>query len=358
MLLLLVAFILFAIEVAGWNLFAYGRYPDALTGADPGQQVNFILSGPIHFIGILLKNIWTSSLTYLRGWVALYGLDYWPVPVWVYYLYAFALLAAFFLCRGENTPERNVRVGLLITFVASYIWTILTLYLSYTPAESEVILGVQGRYFIGVMPLLFLALTCFPFYKQIAVPGFIPVLFGGLALVTYIAGMYLSYHVNCGSQYYTGGLCYQPNYKNWAPDDVYSSPLSASLSLRQEVLAECDGMTKFLVWMDASEADKSASTSFSLTDAVSGDVIVFNNVLNMDLPSKSWYILSFPPVWSSKGSLYLLDITTKQKNGPRIAYSLRQEYVEGQLYENNNDIPKDIIFKMGCVAGWDKLHLH
>lgn len=352
--LLTVALVFFLIEVAGWNLIAYGRYHDALTGADPVGQVKFILSNLIQFTGILLNNIWSNRVDYLRAWIAIYGLDYWPVPIWTFYLYAAGLLAALLFQENENKPQREVRIGLTITFVAAYLWTIVSLYLTYTPVASEIVRGVQGRYFAGVMPLLFLALAGLSFQKQIRIPGYLPLLLGGASLIFYITGMYLSYHVVCGSQYYMGGLCYQPNYKNWAPNDVYSAPVSPDLSLKQEVIAECNGLTQFRVWLDASAADDQGITEFSLTESGTGEVLMRSTVSNAELPVKSWYTLTSEPDLNSSGKTYLFTVQTAQAQGPQVAYSLQQEYPEGALYENDDDVNRDMIFQMGCVAGWNQ----
>jgi hypothetical protein len=254
----------------------------------------------------------------------------------------------------EKSSSPSLPAGLVITFIIASLWTITSLYLSYTPAGSGLVLGVQGRYFTGVMPLLFLALACLQLLKPFRIPSYLPVILGGSSAAIYIIGMYLSYHVVCGSQYYTGGLCYQPNYKNWAPDEVYSAPVSESLSIRQEAVAECDGMTEFLVWMDASKANVNTITEITLMDAGTKDEIAHASVAKSELPIKNWYILSFPPVWNSAGNMYVINITAKGGDGPQVAYSLRQEYVEGKLYENLDTVDRDAIFKMGCVAGWDK----
>ncbi|MBC7876096.1 MAG: DUF2142 domain-containing protein [Anaerolineales bacterium] len=356
LILLAITVLLFLAEVAVWNLFAYTRYQDALVGADPSAQLKFILANPIHFLGILANNVWSNWTDYLRAGTAIYGLDYWPVPIWTYYLYGAGLLGTLLIQENENIPQRGVRIGLVITFVAAYLWTIVSLYLSYTPVGSNLVSGVQGRYFAGVLPLLFLALACLPFLKQFRIPNYLPLILGGLSLVLYITGMYLSYHVTCGSQYYVDGLCYQPNYKNWAPNDLYSAPISKDLSLKQEVIAECDGLTEFRVWIDASAADPKDITQISLIDAGTGNTMASESVLNVNLPVQKWYKLNFPADWDSKGKLYLLKINVENGDGegPRIAYSLQQEYINGNLYENNDDINRDIIFMTGCVAGWNK----
>ncbi|MBI5962436.1 MAG: DUF2142 domain-containing protein [Chloroflexi bacterium] len=341
---------LFTIEVAGWNLFAYSRYHDALSGADPAGQIKFILAGPLQFIGILFENIRQSYADYLRAWMAIYGLDYWPVPIWTYYLYGAGLLTTLSMQKIESTTDRRLRIGLFVTFLATYLWTIVSLYISYTPVGSEVVRGVQGRYFAGVMPLLFLALACLPSLSRIRIPAQLPLTLGAGSLLVYITGMYLSYHVICGSQYYTGGLCYQPNYKNWAPNELYSAPISKDLSLHQGVVAECDGMAEFRVWMDVSASDLKGITNFSLVDAKTNREVASSSVSNADLPEKSWYTLTFPPNWDSSGRLYVFNINTANGQGPRIAYSLQQEYIEGDLYENSDTINRDMIFQMGCAS--------
>jgi hypothetical protein len=171
--------------------------------------------------------------------------------------------------------------------------------------------------------------------------------------------MYLSYHVLCGSQYYQRGLCYQPNYKNWAPDELYSPPISDQLTLVQEIIPECNGVTELRIWLDASGADPEGTTVFTLQDVHSDQNLIRATIPNHDLPAKTWYSLNFPPDWESNGKFYLLTIrgSGQGKYGPRIAYSLRQEYPLGKLFENNEALSRDVIFQVGCLAGLDKIRL-
>jgi uncharacterized membrane protein len=352
---LIISIALFLIEVAGWNLFAYSRYHDALAGANPSAQIKFIFANPFRFSAILTNNIWMNRIDYLRAWIAIYGLDYWPVPIWTFYLYGAGLLTGLFI-KGDNAPEKRTRMGLVIVYIAGYLGTIVSLYLSYTPAGSELVQGVQGRYFAGIMPLLFLALAGLPLLKQSRVPFYFPVVLAGLSLLLYVTGMYLSYHVTCGSQYYMPGLCYQPNYKNWAPNDRYSEPITKNLSLTQEIASECNRMKELRVWIDASAADPVGITEFTLSDVIRDHKVISLNVLNSKLPNKNWYTLYFPTQPDSNGKLYLLAIREdeKSKAGPRFSYSLQSEYLEGRLYENNQPVNTDLIFQAGCSAGWTK----
>ncbi len=122
---------------------------------------------------------------------------------------------------------------------------VVCLHRSYVGTKS--IEGVQGRYFTTVMPLLFVGLAGLPLLQRIRIPSALLVILSVVSLLFYSTGMYLSYHVVCGSQFYQAGLCYQPNYKNWAPDERYSNPISTQLTLKQEIILECNGASEVRV---------------------------------------------------------------------------------------------------------------
>jgi len=354
-LLLTLTLALFAVEVAGWNVLAYSRLHTPPDGTDPTGQVKFILAHPLEFISILGRDIMMKGFKYLQNWIAVYGFNYWPVPSWTYYLYGMSLVSALLVDAEEI--EKRTRLALLTVFVISYLSTITLLYLTFNPVGYATIEGVQGRYFATVMPLLCLALAGLLFQKPIRIPSLLPVIFGGLSLSLYIMGMYLSYHVPCGSQYYQTGLCYQPNYKNWAPDELYSAPISNQLTLSQEIVPECNGVSELRVWVDASGADPNGITEFSLKDVHLGQTVTSISVANSELPHGDWYTLNFQPDWESNGKFYLLTILGNTQNGlgPRVAYSLKPEYPAGKLFENDRPLEKDLIFQTGCLMGLEKL---
>ncbi|MCL4261238.1 MAG: DUF2142 domain-containing protein [Anaerolineales bacterium] len=351
-LLLATTIALFAIEVAGWNLLAYSQLHTAPEGTSPAGQVSFILNNIPEFLSILGGTIRGRGFSYLLDWVAIYGFAYWPVPAWTFYLFAAALIAALFI-NNDSIPTRT-RIGLLFVFIASYVGTYILMYVTFNPVGFKSIEGVQGRYFTTVMPLLFVGLAGLPLFKRIRIPSALPVILSVLSLLFYTTGMYLSYHVVCGSQFYQAGLCYQPNYKNWAPDERYSNPISTQLTLKQEIVLECNGASEVRVWMNASKADSAGMTEFTLQDVDQGREIVNEVVNNSDLPTGDWYAIPFDTDWESLGKFYLLTISSND-TGPQIAYSLRAEYPAGKLFENDQPVPQDMIFQTGCVAGWDAL---
>ena len=350
LLLLATTAALFAIEVVGWNLLAYSQLLTAPEGTNPAGQVSFIINNIPDFLSILTQTIRGRWFSYLLDWVAIYGFAYWPVPAWTFYIFAVALIVALFI-NTDSVPTRT-RFGLLFVFIASYIGTYILMYVTFNPVGFKSIEGVQGRYFTTVMPLLFVGLAGLPILKRIRIPSAFPVILSVLSLLFYTTGMYLSYHVVCGSQFYQAGLCYQPNYKNWAPDEQYSNPVSTQLTIKQEIVLECNGASEIRVWVNASKANPPGATTFILQDVDQGHEIIQETVGNTEFPNGDWFTLHFDPDWESLGKFYLLTITS-DTTGPQIAYSLRAEYPAGKLYENDQPMPEDMIFQTGCVAGWD-----
>ncbi|RIK31300.1 MAG: hypothetical protein DCC56_03695 [Anaerolineae bacterium] len=351
-LLLITALALFAIEVVGWNLLAYSQLLTAPEGTNPIGQVRFILGNFPEFISILTQTMRGRWFSYLLDWIAIYGFAYWPVPAWTYYFFMLALILALF--RADDSIQKRTRLGLLLVFFLAYVGTYILMYITFNPVAFGSIEGVQGRYFTTVMPLLFLGLAGLPLPQRIRLPSALPAILSALSLIFYTGGMYLSYHVVCGSQFYQAGLCYQPNYKNWAPDARYSQPVSPQLTLKQEIVPECRGVSEVRVWVNGDQADPSGMTEFVLRDVNQSRELIRKVVNNSEFPAGSWFTLHFDPDWESLGKFYLLTISS-QDTGPQIAYSLRAEYPAGKLFENDAPMQEDLIFQTGCVAGWDAL---
>jgi len=358
--LIISALILGVILVGGWNMLAYSRYNYALSGAAPVEQVKYIISHPFAFAWTLITDIFLRGPAYLREWVAMTGYHYWPIPAITYLFYLLALVLAVF-DAPDHVPDRRTRYALLFVFVAAYMATVGSLFVSYAPVGSTTIPGVQGRYFGLVFPLFFLALVGAPFlnrWRRPAVPRWsIPTL-GLLSLITFFVGISLAYHVPCGSTYYQLGLCYQPRYKNWAPNARFSEPISGQLSLKQVFQPECNGMEELRFWVDNSTADGDGSTEFLLYDTEEDAVAYHQIIINRLLPERNWFVIVMEPDWKSGGKYYELFIQpgpSSTANGIKVAYTLREEYTHGILYENDTAVGQDLVFQYGCLAGWSNI---
>ena len=368
---------LLLIEVVGWNVVAYSMFTRALQGANPRDQLLFILADPLLFASIIARDIWTNTPAYMRGWVGVYGYNYWPVPALTYVLYPLAVLMGLWQSDSQSTPDKRTRIVLASLFVVGFLLSIVSLYVAFTPARSLVVAGVQGRYFTVIMPLLFLAILGLGSGKGTpwrALPPFrviarslewvtkhsffdLTVVSAALAtsaLLLYVAGLILSYHVPCGSEYYGWSLCYQPQYKNWAPESVSSPPISSSLTLRQEIVPACSGMTELSVWVNSKGSDPKGTTKLTLRAPTQEKNVALGMFKNADLVERGWLTATFPPEWNSEDQLYLLQLTGSVSDGIRLGYSEKPEYLRGKLLENDTSLGQDLLFQYGCIAGLQK----
>lgn len=125
---------------------------------DGGEQIKYIMNNPFEYVKTVANTLKTTSTTYINqmvggilGWLCIY------VPKFVVGIYLLVLLASCFI--EENKFEFNFKQkawGFLIS--GGIVLLIMTgMYITWTGVGSDVIQGVQGRYFI---PILFLALLC------------------------------------------------------------------------------------------------------------------------------------------------------------------------------------------------------
>jgi len=346
------------VEVGGWSALAYPHLSSSASSAPPMAQAEYVVTHPLTVSGVFLSDLWANAPRYLRQWVAEYGYGYGSVPFPTYYLFAAAVLAAWWADSDAGSPSRRTRHGLLLTFLACMLGTSLSLYLAATPVGATFVEGIQGRYYAAIAPLLGMAgigavnLRPSPKAARLAM-GF---LLG--SLVFFVVGLVLSYHVLCGASYYQSGLCFLPTYKNWAPNERYTSPISPTETLLQEVLAECDGLSEIRVWVNSSGLPAEGNTAVVFRDPSTDRDLATVTVANATLPSGGWLRLSFGPEWRSLGRLYLLRIGSvigSDPVGTRVALMLREEYPEVKLMENQAPVDGDVVFQYGCAAGLGKL---
>jgi uncharacterized membrane protein len=356
---------LLLIEVVGWNLIAYSRFTRALEGADPGAQLQFILADPLRFVTVIAQDVWINTPAYMRGWVGVYGYNYWPVPGLTYLLYPVAVVVALWMADDQSSPDKRTRWILAALFALGFLLTIVSLYVAFTPARSLYVAGVQGRYFTVVMPLLFLAVSGHGWRQFAGGPEVwakrhrraLTSAAAGLtlaALVLFTAGLLLSYHVPCGSEYYRWSLCNQPQYKNWAPESVSSPPISSTMTLTQEIVPACDGMTELRVWVNSNGGDDGGTTTLLLRAPSREAALDEATYQNRVIVERGWLMLTFPPEWDSDGQLYLLKLSGSTSDGIRVGYSEKPEYMRGRLLENDLPLGQDLLFQYGCVAGLQK----
>lgn len=356
----LVAILLALLEVGGWNILAYSHFYTALPGANPISQMQYMITHPFSIAWVLISDLATHIQPYLKGWIADYGYGYWGPPWIVYPFYLIALIATFFI-GDKAKPDKRTRVGLFLVFGLSFLTTLLSLYVSYTPVGSSEIQGIHGRYFAVIFPLLVLGLSGLSL-KTIKLDRLlvtrISVGITVLSILLYSTGMYLAFYVRCGTAFYQSGLCYQPVYKNWSPNTNYFQPISSEFTLTQWIIPKCNGMSSVRIWIDSSGSDPNDKTEFILIDE-ENDVVQMEAVKSdIDLPNQGWLTLTFPEDRESGGKWFTLTIQNDPPSpaqGVRVASSIQPEYIDAPLIQNGTEIENDMIFQYGCIAGWQKL---
>jgi len=172
-------------------------------------------------------------------------------------------------------------------------------------------------------------------------------------LLAYSVGVYASYYVTCGTQYYIPGLCYRPFYKNWAPDALYSPPPSGQ-GLMQQVVPSCNGMEEMRLWVSGTDADTNGETGFVVRNPSEDRDLATRWVPNRELPEDGWLTLKFPIEPTSVGHLYLLRVLGDRAGSDRAArvgLTLEPEYLKGDLYMDGQKSELDMVFQYGCRVG-------
>jgi len=128
---------------------------------DPVKQKAYILEDPFRYLSMLYKNTFVNGIRfYLEtfvgqlGWLNLY------LPAWLINFYLFVLLfAALVVSTGDFRLGIPARVWMAAVFFLGIFLIETAMYLYWTPVGQGFVEGVQGRYFIPLSPLLFLALS-------------------------------------------------------------------------------------------------------------------------------------------------------------------------------------------------------
>lgn len=140
---------------------AGGAAAQAEGAINASRQLAYVLGHPLDFFGVLFNqvydkfNFYMETLLFKSGWLKN------DMPqIW----YVFVMIGMFLLARNEKeTVEltKKQRFIFLFVFVINFVLVYLGLYLAWTKVGFDKISGVQGRYFLGIFPLILLF-----FYKS------------------------------------------------------------------------------------------------------------------------------------------------------------------------------------------------
>jgi uncharacterized membrane protein len=151
-------FLLAVLIIAFWNFMVNGLYMPLDPGISIKDQLLCILHYPVDFIQTMLN---TSSQ--YAGELPFIVVGNWayansPIPNLIYYMYLFIILLVAAFDKGPfkiSLKQRYIILGLFL-LIAGTIFVLE--YLTWTYTGAPLIHGIQGRYLIPILPLLFLTL--------------------------------------------------------------------------------------------------------------------------------------------------------------------------------------------------------
>ncbi len=121
---------------------------------NPTEQIKFIEHHPFSYLDIIWKNIHKNSINYFQmlignlGWLSIKFTN-------AFYISILILFFTLFFFENESISLNFFqRTVIIASFLFSVILVFTAMYLYWSSPGSSTILGIQGRYFIGIMPLL------------------------------------------------------------------------------------------------------------------------------------------------------------------------------------------------------------
>lgn len=150
--------------------------PRRFDAIDPAAQIEVLRANPAAAVTLvahtLAQDVWTRrQLIGVLGWLHI------VLPDWVYAMWTAVLAFAILALLTEAGPAAGPSIVALLG-VALSAWAImLAQYLGWTPVGAAAIEGLQGRYYLPLLPFL-----------AVGVPALAPMRLRGLAAVPLVAG--------------------------------------------------------------------------------------------------------------------------------------------------------------------------
>jgi uncharacterized membrane protein len=140
--------ILGSADVASWRFQGHG---ESARDFDIAWKMRFLFEHPLHFPTILLTSL-DQSIELGRQLIGVMGWLDTPLLRPMYPALALLMVLAFLHPLDREKPNRRIAFWSAATVLAYITAIFLIFFLAFTPTGSDRILGVQGRYFVVVLP--------------------------------------------------------------------------------------------------------------------------------------------------------------------------------------------------------------
>jgi uncharacterized membrane protein len=164
---------------------------------DAGAQARHIVEAPLEFLCLVIRTIRVQYAFNYRWMIGTLGWGDTPMPEWFYGTFGIGIMASLIVESGEGVKVSWATRGtMLIAAGAAGVLIYAAQYANWNPPLStDPIEGIEGRYFLPLMPLI---ICSFPATK-LRTPPWLPGLLGGflgvLASVVCLSALVLRYYV-------------------------------------------------------------------------------------------------------------------------------------------------------------------
>ncbi len=152
----LVLSVLIALPLLIWMLLARHAVAVApVASVSASLQAHYVLDHPLRFVKNLLISGSVNETGYLFGMIGILGFNQIPAPTTAE-VYGFVLLffAALVSLDLRKPFQKKYSTVFVLSSALCALSIFLTLYLTYNPVGAPMIGGVQGRYFVPLVPFL------------------------------------------------------------------------------------------------------------------------------------------------------------------------------------------------------------
>jgi len=339
-----------------WSRFTSGDAPPySFSYIEPAKQLLYIILNPISYIKVILATLSKYSEGWFYGFVGIFGWLTIQMPDFVYFLFLVSVSLAMIVdLKKPLVMTREQRTIFLGIFVIYFVGLITSMYLFWNPVGYSVATGVQGRYFIPILPLLLYLVVSLkregksPFgwaaqAAQVAVVSLVPVV-----MFFAIQTIYLKYYVPCGELFYDKtGFCMLPN---GLPTDIPIGEITKPVT--QTFTVDCNDIIGVDLFFATYQRQNSGSLNVSLRDETS-NVLVFERDINVaELNDNEWKLFRFPLIQNVSSNKFALTLTPRGSapgNAITVWSTASDIYTQGELIgvEGNGDL----VFRYVCPFG-------
>lgn len=149
-----ILFILIVLTSVGWIWLTNGLYIPVFSTWSVTGQIHFITGHFLYYLTILLKTVVNYGIYYLIMFVGDLGISGVSVPFIMVVIYFLMLIFVALVDKNEFKISLKQKLICMIIFIATCTAIFTFEYITWNPVGYNIILGVQGRYFIPIAPLL------------------------------------------------------------------------------------------------------------------------------------------------------------------------------------------------------------